>query len=90
MKYFENSMGELGTKRVQDQLLSALPTESEPLEAADSLARLQHMEQSALLDFAGLGAKSMFQAVMAHVRSICEQTMPNFQGATDTVFFKQV
>jgi hypothetical protein len=90
MKFFSSSSGDLGLKRVQGLILRLLPSASNIMEPAQSLARFEKMEGCALLDFAGMGAKSIFATVMSLVKSVAEGSMPNFQGATMTEFFKAV
>ena len=90
MRFFAQSSGALGLLRVQDMILDLLPTEQKLLDAARSVASFQRLQTAGVLEFASMGARSLFNTVMALVRSIAEQSVPNVQGATDTDFFMEV
>ena len=71
-------------------ILDLLPTDQKLLDAARSVASFQRLQTAGVLEFASMGARSLFNTVMALVRSIAEQSVPNVQGATDTDFFMEV
>ena len=86
MRFFAQSSGTLGLLRVQDLILDVLPTELKLLDAARSLL----LQTATVLEFAGMGACSLYNTVMALVKSMAEQSVPHFQDATDTDFFMEV
>ena len=76
MWFFAQS-GALGLLRVQDLILDHLTTDQTLMDAARSLASFQKLQTAAVLEFASMGARSLFNTVVASVKSIAEQSVPN-------------
>ena len=86
MRLFAQSSGALGLLRMQELILDLLPTEQKLLDAARSLASFQRPQTATVLEFAGMGARSLFNTVTAF-RSIAEQSVPNFRVAQEKAQF---
>ena len=84
MRFFAQSTGAVGWMRVPGLILDHLPTQQKMMDAARRLASFQKLQTATVLEFASMGARSLFNTVMALVESTAKQSVPDFQGATDT------
>ena len=91
MSFWLGCVGEHGSARIQDAMLVALPgADNDAKSPRQSLALLKQLQDSKLLEFSGMGMKSIVGSIKAMVQSICDDKAPRFDCCSDSAFMKQV
>jgi len=87
---FASVSGEGAERRLLDEVVAILPKEGHSNTQNEVLALLALLQQSKLLEFAGVGLQATFRSVVGIVEAIDSNKAPAFDGSNLSPFMKSV